>query len=81
MRGRAGEGEKTQQRAPEVRRYAHMIAVRLLIVVACMAVAACSSSSSLEHSMQRPGEPAVSGLQVPPDVWARPTQTASLPSG
>jgi len=48
-----------------------------------MALAACSSSS-LEHSVQQPGDPSVSGLQVPPDVWARPgqptQQTASLPA-
>ena len=58
-----------------------MVILRFLIVAACMAVAACSSSS-LEHSVQQPGDPAVSGLQVPPDVWARPgqptRQTASL---
>ncbi|MBS0525190.1 MAG: hypothetical protein JSS04_16300 [Proteobacteria bacterium] len=60
-----------------------MITVRFLVVVACMALAACSSSS-LEHSVQQPGDPSVSGLQVPPDVWARPgqptQQTASLPA-
>ena len=57
-----------------------MVAVRFLIVAACMTLAACSSSS-LEHSVQEPGQTAVSGLQVPPDVWARPSpQTASLPS-
>jgi hypothetical protein len=58
-----------------------MVAVRFLIAAACLAIAACSSSSSLEHPVQQRGAPAVSGLQVPPDAWARPTQqTASLPS-
>jgi hypothetical protein len=57
-----------------------MVTVRFLIVAACMALAACSSSSPLEHSVQQPGQAAVGSLQVPPDAWARPTQTASLPS-
>jgi hypothetical protein len=60
-----------------------MIALRFLVVAACMAVAACSSSS-LEQPVQQPGDPSVSGLQVPPDMWARPgqptQQTASLPA-
>jgi len=60
-----------------------MVTLRFLIVAACVALAACSSSS-LEHPVQEPGEPSVSGLQVPPDVWARPgqptQQTASLPA-
>jgi hypothetical protein len=58
-----------------------MVTLRFLIVATCMALAACSSTS-LEHSVQQPGEPSVSGLQVPPDAWARPgqptRQTASL---
>ncbi|HEY4170092.1 MAG TPA: hypothetical protein VGM96_25085 [Reyranella sp.] len=54
---------------------------RLLVVGACsILVAACSTSDSLEHSVQKPGEASVSGLQVPPDMWSRPTQTASLPA-
>jgi hypothetical protein len=48
------------------------------MVVACMVVAACSSEP-LERSMQQPGQPAMSTLQLPPDMWARPAQTASLP--
>jgi hypothetical protein len=60
-----------------------MVVLRFLIVAAVMALAACSSSS-LEHEVQQPGEASASGLQVPPDMWARPgqsaQQTANLPA-
>ena len=75
MRGRTDEGEKPRERAPDVRRYAHMVAVRLVIVAACMVLAACGSSSSLEHSVQRPGDqrPAgAAGLLDAPDGDGEP---------
>jgi hypothetical protein len=66
-----------------------MVALRFLIIAACsLLVVACGSntpstdpSMSIDPSVPRPGEPSMSGLQNPPDMWTRPgQQTASLPA-
>lgn len=59
-----------------------MVVLRFLIVAVCVAVAACSSQSSLEHAVQQPGQASVSGLELPPaDALERPTaETANLPA-
>ena len=60
-----------------------MVALRLLIAAGCLLLAGCGSDSS-DRALQKPGDPTVSGLQVPPDMWARPgrsaQQTAGLPA-
>ena len=61
-----------------------MVAVRFLIAFACSILLLACSSESSDRAPQEPGDPTVSGLQVPPDMWARPgqptRQTASLPA-
>jgi hypothetical protein len=58
-----------------------MVALRVLMVAACAALVVACSSNPLEHTVQQPGDPATSGLQVPPDAWTRPAaQTANLPA-
>jgi hypothetical protein len=55
------------------------IASRLLILAAVTALAtACTSVQQADSSVQLPGEMKRTGLEVPPDVWARPAaQTAN----
>jgi hypothetical protein len=61
-----------------------MVILRFLLVAACSILVVACSSESPNRAVQEPGEPSVSGLQVPPDMWARPgqptQQTASLPA-
>jgi hypothetical protein len=50
----------------------------LLLFGAGLVLAGCASSTQ-EAGLQLPGESTHSGLQVPPDVGARPVETAAAP--
>jgi len=50
--------------------------ILLLLVSALAALAGCTSVQQA-NSLQLPGETARSGLQVPPDLDARPVQIAA----
>ena len=53
-------------------------ASRLLILAATTALAAaCTSVQQADSSVQLPGEMKRTGLEVPPDVWARPAAQAA----
>jgi hypothetical protein len=52
----------------------------LLAIGAVLGVAGCASSTQ-QGAIQLPGETTHSGLQVPPDVGERATQTAAAPQG
>jgi hypothetical protein len=51
----------------------------ILVAVLVAALSACASSTR-QAAVQLPGEPARSGLQVPPDVNERPVQVAAAPA-
>jgi hypothetical protein len=51
----------------------------LLLIGAGLTLAGCASST--QEGLQRPGTAARNGLQVPPDIGERPTQTAAVPQG
>ena len=54
-------------------------ALRLPIVLGVTILATACSVERTNSSVQMPGEtPWTAGLQVPPDAWAHPTQTASV---
>jgi hypothetical protein len=50
----------------------------VLTIGIALALAGCTSSTQ-QGAVQLPGETTHSGLQVPPDVGERPTQTAAAP--
>jgi hypothetical protein len=52
---------------------------KVLCALLLVALSACASSSR-QVAVQLPGEPARSGLQVPPDAGERPVQIATAPA-
>ena len=80
LRGKACNGNVRAARGVSHR----MTTALRLLIAASLTVLAAGCASSVEHggsSVQLPGEaPRTAGLQVPPDAWAHPTETASAPA-
>jgi hypothetical protein len=53
---------------------------KTIFVVALVAALAGCASSTRQVAVQLPGEPARSGLQVPPNPGERPVQIAAAPA-
>ena len=80
--GRPDEGEKpSSERAFGLRRYRRMSKFLTLLLFGTGLVMAGCASSTQQGAIQLPGATTHSGLQVPPDVGERPTQTAAAPQG
>jgi len=52
----------------------------VLAIGVVLALAGCTSSTQ-QGAIQLPGDATHNGLQVPPDLGERPTQTAAAPQG
>ena len=53
---------------------------KTILVAALVAALGGCAASTQQAVVQLPGEPARSGLQVPPDVNDRPVQVAAVPA-
>ena len=53
---------------------------KTILTVALVAALSGCTASTQQAAVQLPGEPARSGLQVPPDVGERPVQVATVPA-
>jgi hypothetical protein len=51
---------------------------KTIVIVALVAALSGCASSTQQAAVQLPGEPARSGLQVPPDAGERPRQIAAV---